>query len=239
MAGHGVNAATAVVAGWPVDAAIVRYARGHGCDIIAMTKYGRTAPAAWFLGGVADKVLHAATVPVLLVTPATDGRGQTPERPIQRLVVPLDGSPVAETALPHVRALASKLGVDVALVHVVPSSTFELLARQGRANDPRLDEYVMGSATQYLARTAGRLRQQGLRTTEKVLVGDPAAQILDYAKGAGASLIVICNRGHSGFGQWALGSVAERIVRYGRGAVLVTPAGPEQAPGAASPARAE
>jgi nucleotide-binding universal stress UspA family protein len=199
---------------------IVQYADQHQCGLIVMATHGRTGAGAWFLGGVADRVLHTAVVPVLLVNP--DAAPASP--PIQQLIVALDGSPVAEAALPHVTALAGGLGVEALLLHVVPATSFIAAIGQGRVNDPRLDEFMLSSAGKYLERTGQALAQRQVRSSPHVLSGDPADEILAFAKARKASLLVLSARGQSSEDRWVLGSVTARIVRHMTGAALVVPA---------------
>ena len=86
--------------GRPADE-ILAFASKVGADLIAMSTHGRSGISRWVFGNVADKVLRGATCPVLLV------RAGQPERPVvyQRILVPLDGSELAEQVLPHVKAL--------------------------------------------------------------------------------------------------------------------------------------
>jgi nucleotide-binding universal stress UspA family protein len=86
--------------GRPADE-ILAFASEVGADLIAMSTHGRSGISRWVFGNVADKVLRGATCPVLLV------RAEQPERPVvyQRILVPLDGSELAEQVLPHVKAL--------------------------------------------------------------------------------------------------------------------------------------
>ncbi len=219
LAKERVEAVTATATGHAAEE-IVRYAAQHRCDLVAMTTYGRTGAGAWFLGSVADHVLQSTTVPVLFLNPDD----ALPRPPIQQLIVALDGSPVAEAVLPHVAALANGLGVETMLVHVVPASSFSAAIGQGRMNDPRLDEFMLSSASKYLERTAQALAQRQVRAGQQALTGSPVAELLGFAKARKGSLLVLCARGESGDVRWVLGSVTHRIVRHMTGAALVVPA---------------
>src|SRR5262249_26384124 len=109
LAEQGV-AATAEVG--VVDAmaeASVGYAYTQGIGVIAMSTHGRTGPARWLQGSVAERVLHSTTVPVLLLRP----RAEQHPNEFRRILVPLDQSPLAEQALPYARTLATRLDLPV------------------------------------------------------------------------------------------------------------------------------
>jgi len=115
------------VLGVPVDIAlamgsparqIVREALAIGADLIAMATHGRGGLGRWMIGSVADRVVRAATIPVLVV-PA---RAAARQPGFHRLLVPLDGSALAEAALPHALLLARTFNATVELLSVVPRS---------------------------------------------------------------------------------------------------------------------
>ena len=93
--------------------------------LIAMTTHGRSGINRWLLGSVADKVLHAAANPLLLVRRADESK-PVPTAPLKKLMVALDGSPLAEMVLPHAAELAAKMGLGVILTRVfgVPTPVF-------------------------------------------------------------------------------------------------------------------
>ena len=95
---NGVPASTAVRVG-PVAATIVEMARTEGAGLIAMATHGQVGPQRWFLGSVADEVARSAEVPVLLVRPGE--AGTVVSEPPTDIIVPLDGSALAERALSH------------------------------------------------------------------------------------------------------------------------------------------
>jgi nucleotide-binding universal stress UspA family protein len=99
------------------DTAILTAARQEDADLIVMSTHGRSGLNRWVYGSVADAVMRAAPVPVLLV-PATCTTTWAAERPL-RLLVPLDGSAIAEAALGPVGELATALGAELLLTQVV------------------------------------------------------------------------------------------------------------------------
>ena len=89
---------------------IVDRAASHAGILIAMTTHGRSGAKRWLLGGIAEKVLRAATNPLLLAR-STEETKISDAVVLKTLLVPLDGSGVAETVLPHVAELAKKMNL--------------------------------------------------------------------------------------------------------------------------------
>ena len=140
-----------------------------------------------------------------------------------RILVPLDGSDLAEQVLPHVVQLSTALGLAVALVRVTPTEEsysryleYSVGAFQHLSLDP--DE----EAPAYLEKVAECLSQQGVESVQKkLLYGDPAAKIIDLAQKTPSTMVTMTTHGRSGFGCWFLGSVADRVVRHSEFPVLV------------------
>jgi nucleotide-binding universal stress UspA family protein len=140
----------------------------------------------------------------------------------QRIMVPLDGSELAECVLPHVEAVAAGMNPSsVVLVRVIepysmPYSeaaefSFKIIELEKQAEDA-VDRKHAEEAAEYLDRIASGLKLKG--AVEKVvLLGKPAAALVDYAAGSGIDLVVISTHGRSGVGRWLRGSVAERILQ--------------------------
>ena len=132
----------------------------------------------------------------------------------KRIVVPLDGSKLAEEVLTHVRALASCLGSEIILVRITAYSTYEyLLADPSVAAS--LQTSLEGEAGDYLGGLVDNLRGAGLQArAEVVTVGGPVADaIITFAHKVQADLIAMSTHGRTGPSRWFLGSVADRVVR--------------------------
>ena len=96
MEGRGLDVSAEVTIGSPAEA-IASFAYTQGMGMIAMSTHGRSGPERWYLGSVADKVLQTAVAPLLLYRPK---EGEVAEVAFQKIIVPLDGSTLAEQALP-------------------------------------------------------------------------------------------------------------------------------------------
>lgn len=140
----------------------------------------------------------------------------------ERILVPLDGSPRAEQALPVAARLAHASGGSVVLVQVAsPPIDYG----GGLAPAPLLTEQVieeeLAEATNYLETVSQSHTLAGINTTTEVLFGLPAQIILAIAESRAADLIVICSHGRTGFKRWVMGSVAHRIAHQSPVPVLV------------------
>jgi len=135
-----------------------------------------------------------------------------------KVIVPLDGSELAECVLPHVEAIAKGCGVhDVIFVSVVePVHLYRDVESSSLSDEQRLLEVLresMVTARSYLDQVASRTRYDGVKVQSEVLTGKVADTIADYATKNEADLIVIATHGRSGVSHWVYGSVADRILR--------------------------
>ena len=126
----------------------------------------------------------------------------------EKVVVPLDGSKLAEVALPYAEELAGKMGSEIILLSVLPLGEQEYQKHQTYAS--KIVEATRWHAGKYLDKAAG----QGIRVGTVTRLGDAADGILDYAGNGGAlKLLVMATHGRSGLSRWAVGSVADKVIR--------------------------
>lgn len=141
----------------------------------------------------------------------------------QRIVVPLDGSDVAEQALGPGAELASRLGVPLRLMRVVDMHQADVTTMFGYMADGRMMAEQVKSevqlAREYLSENVRSLEEQGLRVSAQVDVGVPAAAIIDTAQEG--DCIVMASHGRSGIARWYIGSVAEQVMRQAQVPVMV------------------
>jgi nucleotide-binding universal stress UspA family protein len=196
----GVPVTSAAYAGDPASL-IVSSAEAQPGALIAMSTHGRSGITRWVLGSVTDKVLHATAIPMLVVR-SQDENTPVNEVELASVVVPLDGSSLAEQVLPHVVALARSLDLTPVLVRVAPDNP-------ARSRD-------------YLHEVKDELHLQGVSSVEVlVLAGHPAEAIVDLARETPNCLVAMTTHGRSGIGRWLLGSVTDRVVRHSGAPVLV------------------
>jgi nucleotide-binding universal stress UspA family protein len=148
---------------------------------------------------------------------------------LKKIVVPLDGSKLAECALPYVEEIAPKLGAEVVLISV----TERVQGYQEREDPgaPLEVEYIpvgVGKmekqATRYMDRIIKNLENKGIRVTEEVLLGDPAEEIVIYAELKKVDLIIMSSHGRGGVSRWLHGSVAEKVFRASGVPIMMIPA---------------
>lgn len=170
--------------------------------LIVMSTHGRSGAGRWVMGSVTDKVLHAVKTPLMIIR--AEGNDAVLDGTMGHIIVPLDGSALAETILPHAVALAKALEAKVCLVRAV----------SGDKSDD--DEHAQ------LDRLAEGALAQGVASVEGVLLhGDPATAIVDLTHEFPDALVAMTTHGRSGMGRWWMGSVADRVVRHAAGPVMV------------------
>ena len=217
--------ATALVPDGPVGPTLTRWINETDPDLVVMTTHGRGAVGRALLGSVADHLVRTAEVPVMLVRPTgSDAPADDAEWSPAEVVVPLDGSPLAEAVLPPAAEIARLFEVPLTLVQVIqpvlmstaPPLPFPL------NYDERITEARRREAGDYLEDIAGRLREDGLTATPLTVLGATAAgPLLELAHADRSRLFAIATRGRGGAGRVVLGSVADKLVRGAEAPVLV------------------
>lgn len=206
--------------GRPADE-ILRVAAEERCGLIAMSTHGRNAIGRAILGSVTDKVVRSSTLPVLTIAPNKAKEYQARHGgSIRRVMLPLDGSELAEHVIPYVEPLARALSLEVTLVRVVdqqyPIYDFPSYEQLRTLSDRRITE-----ANGYLRGVARDLKSRRLNVQTKLLRGTPARALLDLAHNTPNDLIAITTHGRSGLSRWSTGSVADALIRASGDPVLV------------------
>jgi nucleotide-binding universal stress UspA family protein len=129
-----------------------------------------------------------------------------------KILVPLDGSPLSDRILTQLRRLLVRKDAAVSLVEVVAPGDLEREKVSGQ---------LMESARKHLDSVAGPLRAGGARVDARVLVGDPAERILLHSLEDPPSLVAMATHGRSGIRRWTRGSVAERVLRGAKSPLLL------------------
>jgi nucleotide-binding universal stress UspA family protein len=147
-----------------------------------------------------------------------------------KVMVPLDGSQLAECSLEHVKTIATGCHVtEVVLLRAVePLSANEISALSQVRGNPiaELEELNQREATKYIGDMTEKLNKAGINTLGEVINGKAADIILDYTAKKNVNLIIMSTHGRSGISRWAFGSVADKVARSSAIPVLlVSPAG--------------
>jgi nucleotide-binding universal stress UspA family protein len=203
---------------------IIDKAAGDRDALIMMATHGRSGIQRWIIGSVADKVLHGSTNHLLLIH-ATENGNTEGEASLKKVIVPLDGSPLAEKVLPHVVELAKTMRIDVTLLraYALPPA---ISPEEYGVYSGELINQLESEAKNYLEEKARELRQEGVPSVASILeLGYGAEKIIEVARKTPDNFIAICTHGRSGFKRLVLGSVTERVTRHSGDPVLVIRAG--------------
>ena len=137
----------------------------------------------------------------------------------KNILVPLDGSELAECVLPHVETIAKGCGAEsITFIRVAepihhPTSD-EYDGYAFRAEDwNQMEAELKAAAEHYLNRLLDRVKYNGIETRSEVISGRAAESIAEYAETHGVDLIAIATHGRSGISRWVWGSVADRVLR--------------------------
>jgi len=190
---------------------ILDLAQTSGADCIVMSTHGRSGVARWALGSVAERVLHGARMPVFLVRATTEPR----QHKLQTILLPLDGSAVAEQALPEAQALAKANDAHILLLQVMQrldAGNQHILFKDEAAAKATFAQWLAQAET-YLAGVARRLEAAGVASTQRVVVDNPDRAICALTKGNGVNLVVMGTHGRTGVRRWVYGSVANKVLR--------------------------
>ena len=203
--------------------AIVDYAGQTGIGQIVMATHGYTGLKRWTHGSVAERVLQAAGVPVLLVRAreADAARGLQQPTLCRHILVPLDGSELAEQVLPVVSPIARVLEAEITLFQVATTRVLGSFSGEWYPSLQSTFEMVERQAKAYLERMASRLNEQGIETSMAIRTGPVAESIVKYADTSQTDLIAMCTHGRTGLARWALGSAADRVLRAARIPILL------------------
>ena len=204
----------------PVADVLEGYARRHEVDLIVISTHGRSGIARLSLGSVTDSLIRHTSIPVLVVKPPASYLNPELGDSFRRIVVPLDGSTLAEQILPRVMILATLEECEITLLHIATS-------RVGSPNqivepDTAWSENEISAAQEYLSRVAKKLRRsEALVRTDIVVSENVAEAIGDFAGRQNADLIAIATHGRGGVARMLRGSVADAVMHSGKKSMLV------------------
>jgi nucleotide-binding universal stress UspA family protein len=197
--------------------AIHEQALAVGADLVVMATHGRGPLSRFWLGSVADTLVRRLPMPILLVRPQEGTPNLGAEVTVRRILIPLDGSELAEQILEPATALGRLTQAEYTLLrvlepfipppHKLHESLFDHLAREAQV---------------YLDGVAERLRGRSLRVETRVVIDQfAAASILEEARVHAADLIALATHCRGGLPRLLLGSVADKVLRGALTAVLL------------------
>ncbi len=221
----------------PVADALVGYAHRHGVDLVVMRSHGRGGIKRVWFGSVADRLIRESGIPVLVVRPPSVATAIEGGAQMKRILVPLDGSELAERAIVPAVKLASVDNASITLLRVVTAwkerDPGVLESERGPASAVEVSE-----AQRYLDSMLAWPDTRALRVTRRVVIAsDPALAILEVARASEADVVTLATRGHGALRRAASGSVSDRVMRESEVSTIVLH--PEASCFAATPASAQ
>jgi nucleotide-binding universal stress UspA family protein len=209
----------------PVAESVLEFVIARGIDLVVMTTHGRGAFSRFWLGSVTDELARRLPVPMLLVRPGQAGEAPDKVPDLRHILIPLDGTAVAEQVLLPATEVGSLTQADYTLLRVVPPATvigFDAAGVAMGGFTPPAEENLALEARDYLDRVAARLRSQGHPVSTAIAIGQPPAlAILAEAQDRGMDLVAMETHGRKGLTRLMLGSVADKVVRGSPLPVLV------------------
>jgi len=145
---------------------------------------------------------------------------------MKKILVATDFSPHSQAALDLALSLRDEGGA-LTLLHVCQVPTYAYFGGGVYVPSPELEQTILDDAKRGLAALCERTTQRGVRIDGHAIIGDPAAEIVRWAKEHGCDLIVVGTHGRRGFQRFMLGSVAERVVRTAETPLLTARLAPQ------------
>jgi Universal stress protein UspA and related nucleotide-binding proteins len=209
-----------------VSASIVQHSDEFDPDLIVMCAHGEGGLHDFVVGNIAQQVIAAGSVPVLLLQPRLDDRSHF--EGFERILIAMDGNPEHESGFEIASELAQALPAAVHLIQVVP--TLSTLSAKQSATGTLLPVTTAAlldideeSAGEYLEEKMQTLQAQKIAVSAEVERGDPARGVVQSAEAYHAQLIVLGTHGKSGLNAFWTGSVAPKIVEQTQTPILLVP----------------
>ncbi len=217
----GVDNVSAHLLEGPIAETLQEQALGEKCDLVVMTTHGRGPMSRFWLGSVADQLVHRLPIPLLLIRTREETPSRVEEPEVRNILVALDGTHAAEQILEPVGNLAKLLGASCTLLRVVPPAAPHSMPSE-TAVGATLSDKLRGEAHVYLQRLAAALRDRGIGVQTRILAhGYPATAILSEAASGGYQMLALETHGRIGLPRLFLGSVADKVVRGANLPILV------------------
>ncbi len=219
---QGINVEVVVKDGEPADI-ISEEADKDERTLIAMSTHGRSGVGRWLMGSVTDRVVRHGRHATLIVR-GEEGDVTSSSPRLSRVLLPLDGSEVSDSAIPHGVAMAQALGCGVTVLRAVSLVPFGEAYADYLQGDMggELAAEARAEAEAYVNRKVAEVGvdvETGVQG--KIVEGNPSAAILDEVGESGEILVVMATHGRTGVGRWLMGSVTDRIIRHSSGPALV------------------
>ena len=216
VTGHPAAVVRSTVAvGYPADE-ILKFADSHDIDLIMLTTHGQSGIGRWSLGNVADKIIHAAKVPVWLVPAELRDEVIFDKVEHRTMVIPLNGSRKAESILPYALDLARQRGVETRFVLVGVARPEDVPVSTAAAKGQFLTQILEGTRVDkdvYLAGVVKEIKEAGFEASAVILKGDAPEEIVKYVSQNPTQLIAMATNGASAISEFFFSNVTENVVR--------------------------
>lgn len=212
----GISVSLATQSG-PVAHLILQYAQDNGCNLIIMSSHGRSGVGRWVYGSIADKVLRGACCSVLIIRAQVETTAFTHHR----LLVPLDGSLLAEKALEPALALAQAMAMELILLRAVNPVHLSLETQTMKQQADYLEDRELAEAESYMQQIHASLAKQHASLQTIIARAEAADAIIDFSETQPLDIIIMSSHGRSGISRWLYGSVTEKVLRGAPCATMV------------------
>jgi nucleotide-binding universal stress UspA family protein len=196
---------------------------GSDATLTAMATHGRSGFNRLLLGSVAEKVLRSSINPLLLIHASEETKSEG-QAILRSVIVPLDGSELAEIVLSPVVQLANALKPEVLLLraYYIPVTTYAGMEDYYPVDYERISVALRDEAQSYLESKVRELKRNGIEKVSLAIAeGSGAGEIVALGRRTPDNLIAMCTHGRSGVKRWLLGSVTEKVVRLCGDPVLI------------------
>jgi nucleotide-binding universal stress UspA family protein len=194
--------------GQPADG-IILFMEDNAVDLVIMSSHGRSGLSRWVYGSVAERVLRQGPCATTIVNARASDDLPDPVN----ILIPLDGSELAEHALEAGKQLAIALGANLHLLRVI-SSAHQLLETSSMTEVfNEIEDKEMQEAAEYLDGVRWNLGLGEEKVAISTAKGSPAEEIFQYSADNGIDLIIMSSHGRTGLQRWVYGSVAEKVLR--------------------------
>jgi len=216
----GVVVNTEVVLGDPATE-ILRLMETSAASLLVLATHGRSGVGRWRYGSVADKLAREAPIATFILGPEVLEKSE-PTPAIRRILVPLNGSLAAESALRPALDLAEQLDAEVVVARALQWATQAMFYGVPDITIARVDEEFGKAAGSYLEKVRSWLKSDRV-TDMPVLRGPPADALIGLVESQDIDLIVMTPHSKSGIQRALLGSVADRLLQAPAPVLLIRP----------------
>jgi nucleotide-binding universal stress UspA family protein len=214
-----------------VAESVVDHAQEFGADLVVLSTHGKGGLRGFLFGRIALRALQRGTTPVLLMNPTTSAAA--PPFTCRTILVPLDGTPAHEPALPVASTLARAWKASLHLEIVVPTAR-TLSGHEAAAGvlmplaTRALLDLAERGAEEYVERLAQTFNAEGVSTKSHVSRGEPAASLVEVAEKVKADLVVMASHAKGAMDAFWSGSLTPKVVERLQRPILLVRAASEE-----------